>query len=146
MPVVISSPKRNHLQRARAEPALPPAPPWAIISFLPEDSAWCEWLYREFDGERFPRVLLGRPSRFGNPYPERISVCPDPSDPSQVDCVAETLQTAQHLILVVSPTSGHSQTLVDHMRLFKAAGGEDRIVALVVKGEPGSPSAEAGNE
>lgn len=129
----------------------PPSPApvsssWAVVSFLFEDAVWCDWLYREFDGERIPRPLIARPSRFGTPYPERISVSPDPADPSQLESYADSLRCSQHLILIVSPASGKSPMLQEHMRLFKASGGEERIVALVVKGEPASPAAEPGTE
>ena len=60
----------------------------------------------------------------------------------QLETYAETLRTAQHLIVVISPNSGRSGLIQEHMRAFRAAGGEERIVALVVKGEPGSPMAE----
>ena len=129
---------------AASTPAL--APNWAVVSFLFEDAAWCDWLYREFDGERIPRPLIRRPSRFGVPYPERISISPDPADPAQLESYADSLVAAQHLILVVSPKSGKSPTLAEHLRLFKAAGGEERIIVLVVKGEPASPSAEPGSD
>jgi hypothetical protein len=118
---------------------------WAAVSFVLEDTIWCDWLYREFDGERIPRPLIGRPSRFGLAYPERLSISPDPADPVQLETYAEALHSAQHLILIVSPTSGKSDTLREHLRVFRAAGGGDRIIALVVKGEPASPSAEPGS-
>lgn len=117
-------------------------PAWAGVSFVFEDAFWCDWLYREFDGLRVPRPLIHRPSRHGLPYPDRLSVSPDPADPVQLENYAETLRSAQHLIVVVSPSSGLSELMKEHMRTFRAAGGEERIVALVVKGEPGSPTAE----
>ena len=117
-------------------------PSWAGVSFVFEDAFWCDWLYREFDGLRVPRSLIHRPSRHGLPYPDRLSVSPDPADPVQLENYAETLRTAQHLIVIVSPSSGRSELMREHMRAFRAAGGEERIVALIVKGEPGSPMAE----
>jgi hypothetical protein len=125
----------------------PPAaqPCWAAVSFVFEDAPWCDWIYREFDGSRVPRPLAGRPSRHGFPYPDRLSVSPDPADPQQLESYAETLKIAQYLIIIVSPNSSHDQTAQEHMRLFRAAGGEERIIALVVKGEPASGSAEPGS-
>ncbi len=119
---------------------------WAVVSFVFEDACWCDWLYREFDGERVPRTLQGKPSRDGLPYPERISVSPDPADPVQLENYAETLQNAQHLIIIVSPSSARADVIQEHMRMFKSKGGEERIIALVVKGEPASPAAEPGSE
>lgn len=118
---------------------------WAAVSFVFEDAPWCDWIYREFDGSRVPRPLAGRPSRHGVPYPDRISVSPDPADPLQLESYADTLRTAQHLVIVVSPNSFHDESAAEHIRLFRAAGGEERIVALVVKGDPASPSAEPGS-
>ena len=146
MPSVLKSPSR--LERAtpssRSEPSAPAlgsSPAWAVVSFIFEDAAWCDWLYSEFDGARIPRPLLGRPSRDGLPYPERVSISPDPSDSLQLENYHETLQTSQHLLVIVSPGSGHSPLLEEHLRTFKAAGGEERIIAVVVSGEPGSPLA-----
>jgi hypothetical protein len=119
---------------------------WAVVSFALEDAVWCDWIYREFDGTRVPRPLVSRPSRQGTPYPERMSVSPDPADPQQLENYAETLKVAQHLIIVVSPSSSRENLLQEHMRIFRAEGGEERIIALVVKGEPASPSAEPGTE
>ena len=118
------------------------APSWAGVSFVFEDAFWCDWLFREFDGLRVPRALINRPSRDGLPYPDRLSVSPDPADPVQLENYAETLRTAQHLIVVVSPSSGRSDLMQEHIRAFRAAGGDERIVALVVKGEPGSATAD----
>lgn len=118
------------------------APSWAAVSFTFDDAFWCDWLFREFDGLRVPRTLIRRPSRHGLPYPDRLSISPDPADPVQLENYAATLRTAQHLIVVVSPESGRSELIQEQMRVFRAAGGEERIVAVVVKGEPGSPIAE----
>lgn len=118
------------------------APSWAAVSFTFEDAFWCDWLFREFDGLRVPRTLIRRPSRHGLPYPDRLSISPDPADPVQLENYAATLRSAQHLIVVVSPESGRAELIQEQMRVFRAAGGEERIVALVVKGEPGSPTAE----
>jgi hypothetical protein len=119
---------------------------WAVVSFLLEDTVWCDWIYREFDGERVPRPLLRGLGRCGNPYPERLSVCPDPSDSSELETYAESLQAAQHLILVISPASGRSSTLEDHRRAFLGVAGAERVIALIVKGEPASPAAEPGRD
>ena len=146
MPPVLPSPK--HVESAVAAVTAAPEASrcWAVVSFVFEDACWCDWLYREFDGERVPRTLHGKPSRDGLPYPERFSVSPDPADPIQLENYVETLQTAQHLIIVVSPSSARVDVIQEHMRMFKAKGGEERIVALVVKGEPASPAAEPGGE
>ena len=134
-----------HPSASELNPSALPAgigPSWAGVSFVFSDAFWCDWLYREFDGLRVPRSLINRPSRHGLPYPDRLSVSPDPADPVQLEHYAETLRSAQHLIVVVSPESGRSELMQEHMRTFRASGGEERIVALVVKGEPGSPTAE----
>jgi hypothetical protein len=131
--------------RALPTPAAAVEHNWAVVSFQLEDAVWCDWIFREFDGQRVPRALQGKPSRFGTPYPDRLSVTPDPADPTQLENYAEALRSAQHLILVVSPASGRSPVLQEHLRTFKANGGEERVIALVVKGEPASPSSSPGS-
>jgi hypothetical protein len=135
-------PVRSVIDQSSTAPSVDAEHSWAGVSFVFEDAFWCDWLYREFDGLRVPRPLINRPSRHGLPYPDRLSVSPDPADPVQLENYAETLRTAQHLIVVVSPHSGRSELMQEHMRTFRAGGGEERIVALIVNGEPGSPTAE----
>lgn len=110
--------------------------PWAIVAFVPEDLAWCDWLYRELHGYRVPSALVDCPTHHGLPLPERLSIYPDPSAPSPFDRFSEELTRIGHLIVVCSPNSSRAPTIDDQIRAFKTAGGEERIIALVVEDEP----------
>lgn len=123
------------------------APPsWVAVSYVFEDALWCDWLFNEFDGLRVPRPLINRPSLHGRPYPDRISMTPDPTDPEQLDYYPDAMRQAQHLILVISPSSGRSELLNEHLRIFRGLTDGERIIAIVVKGDPACPSAEPASE
>ncbi len=132
--------------KSNTAPAFEAPPAWAAVSYVFEDALWCAWLFDEFDGLRVPKVLVNRPSRHGLPYPDRISMTPDPSDPEQLDGYLAALRKAQHLILVISPSSGHSELLTEHLRVFRAITDGERIIVIIVKGDPGSPDAEPASE
>lgn len=132
--------------KTSSSPAYDAPPAWAAVSYVFEDALWCSWLFDEFDGLRVPKALIHRPSRHGLPYPDRISMTPDPSDTEQLDGYRDALRKAQHLILVVSPASGHSALLTEHLRIFRGITDGERIIAIIVKGDPGSPDAEPASE
>ncbi|MEK0448126.1 MAG: hypothetical protein RL088_394 [Verrucomicrobiota bacterium] len=138
------SPSVSESSTSASPYAAPPS--WAAVSYVFEDALWCDWLFHEFDGLRVPRPLINRPSRHGRPYPDRISMTPDPSDPEQLDCYPDAMRQAQHLILVISPSSGRSELVNDHLRIFRGLTDGERIIAIVVKGDPGCPSAEPASE
>ncbi len=111
---------------------------WGVISYALEDFAWCEWLYHTVHGYPVPVTLAGSATRHGFALPHDISVFPDPNDPETEQDYAKALQTGRYLILICSPHSSHSKVLDAHIREFKRAGGEERIIALVVEGAPNS--------
>lgn len=126
----------------RKAPGTETVRPWAAASFARDDFAWCEWLHGELDGVRIPPSLRGRASRDGMPYPDEIAFAPDPAGPNPFESLTELQHRAQYLIIVVSPGAGRDPEIAEQMRLFKAGGGEQRIIALVVKGGPDSPAGE----
>jgi hypothetical protein len=132
--------------KSNSKPAVDTPAAWAAVSYVFEDALWCDWLFGEFDGLRVPKVLIHRPSRHGLPYPDRISMTPDPSDPEQLDGYLDALRKAQHLILVISPSSGHSELLGEHLRVFRSISDGERIIAIIVNGDPGYPNAEPASE
>lgn len=71
---------------------------------------------------------------------------PDPTDPEQLDHYPAAMRQAQHLILVISPSSGRSELVNEHLRIFRGLTDGERIIAIVVKGDPGCPSAEPASE
>ena len=109
---------------------------WGVISYVPADIAWCEWLYFTINGYPVPVALAVRATRDGFGLPEALSVFPDPNDNDYANRYPEALQAGRYLIVICSPHSTQCGTVESHIRDFKKAGGEERIIVLVVEGEP----------
>ncbi len=111
---------------------------WGVISYVPADIAWCEWLYFTLNGYPVPVALAARATRDGFGLPETLSVFPDPDDRDYAGRYPDALKAGRYLIVICSPNSARSESVDAHIRDFKAAGGEERIIVLAVEGEPTS--------
>ena len=109
---------------------------WAVVSFVPEDTAWCDWIYRALNGYPLPPQVAGRITSEGLPRPDCLSIFPDRRDPSYLELAPQALERSSYLIVVCSSQSAHAARVDESIRAFKNAGGEERIVALVVDGPP----------
>lgn len=109
---------------------------WAVVVFAPEDAAWCDWVYRNLNGYPLPASLVDRVTRHGFPRPDCLSIFPDRRDPSYPERAPRALEDGTYLIVVCSAASAQSSAVDDQIRAFKADGGEERVLALVVDGPP----------
>jgi len=109
---------------------------WAVVAFVPEDSAWCDWIYRNLNGYPLPRTLVDRVTGHGFPRPDCLSIFPDRRDASFPERYWRAVENSTYLVVVCSPDSAQSSTVDEQIRAFKNAGGDERIVALVVDGPP----------
>jgi hypothetical protein len=109
---------------------------WGVISYVPADIAWCEWLYFTLNGYPVPVALTARATRDGFGLPQALSLFPDPNDRDYANRYPQALRAGRYLIVICSPNSAHCATVDGHIRDFKRGGGEERIIVLVVEGEP----------
>ena len=109
--------------------------PLAIITYVPEEFIWCDWIYRQLDGIAVPSAIARKPTKHGFPCPSHVSIFPDPRNPADVARYPEMLSVALYLVIVCSPHSAQSKWVDQQIRAFKRGGGEERIVALVVESE-----------
>ena len=109
---------------------------WAVVAFSPEDAAWCDWIYRNLNGHPVPASLADRVTPDGVPRPDCLSIFPDRRDPCYAERHPRALEQSTYLLIVCSPQSAHAEALDEQIRAFKKAGGEERILALVVDGPP----------
>ena len=72
----------------------------------------------------------------GFPLPDCLAVFPDCRFPKFPEFYPQALAGSRYLIVVCSPRSAHSDLVDEHVRAFKGAGGEERIIVLVVEGGP----------
>jgi hypothetical protein len=112
---------------------------WAAISFVPDDLAWFDWIIRQLEGYPVPSGLAGAATRHGFSRPEKLTLFPDRWNPLNFEAYPEALETSRFLVVIVSENSAHATWVEDQIADFKRAGGEERIIALVVDGKPDAP-------
>lgn len=118
----------------------------ALITYVPEEFIWCDWLHRQIDGTPVPADLANQRTRHGFTRPAVVNVFPDPRNPAHLARHATSPPPCRHLIVVCSPHSATSPALDAQIRNFKRTEGEDRIVVLVADGDPEHDSAPAGRD
>lgn len=113
---------------------------WAFISYSSRDVAVAKKLHRSLESYRIPRDLVGRPGRDG-PVPKKLfPVFRDREElPLASDLgssIEDALRSSRYLIVLCSPDAARSRWVNEEVRHFKALGREDRMLAIIVSGEP----------
>lgn len=121
---------------------------WAFISYSHTDKEWGDWLHKALETYRVPSRLVGKESRDGT-IPSRIfPVFRDREElPVSSDLgsnISEALRESRYLIVVCSPRSARSRWVGEEIKAFKSLGREDRILALIVDGEPNAADGKPG--
>jgi WD40 repeat protein len=113
---------------------------WAFISYSHHDKAWGDWLHKALETYRVPARLVGQSARDGKVPARLFPVFRDREElPTSADLAAnirDALRASRHLIVICSPRSGVSRWVNEEVKAFKAMGRENRILCLIVDGEP----------
>ncbi len=120
----------------------------AYISYAPDDNRppgrpWADWVLEALETFDVPRNMVGRPTPFG-PIPPRLApnIKADRSTGETLsDTSRQSLDDSRMLVVVCSPAAARSAAVAEEVRLFKRLGHE-RVIALIVAGEPDSGSDE----
>ncbi|MEQ1859061.1 MAG: hypothetical protein ABMA13_03930 [Chthoniobacteraceae bacterium] len=118
----------------------------AVIAYVPEEFVWCDWLHRQLDGVAVPPDLSEKRTRHGFTRPSLLRVFPDPRNPGHLARHATALPPCRHLVVVCSPDSAKAPALDEQIRSFKSTEGEERIIVLVVDGDPDHDQAPPGSD
>jgi len=120
---------------------------WGFISYSHRDRQWGEWLHKAIESYRVPARLAGTSGRHGLVPKKLFPIFRDRTELSAAGGLDVALQNAldqsRCLIIICSPASAASRWVNEEILYFKRRGGEDRILCLIVDGEPG---ASAGNQ
>jgi WD40 repeat protein len=113
---------------------------FAFISYSHEDNKWAKWLHQTLEQYRIPKNLVGCQSRIGK-IPRRIyPIFRDREElPTSTDLGANihnALEQSMFLIVICSPHSAISLWVNEEIKQFKSMGGTERIISLIVDGEP----------
>ncbi len=113
---------------------------WAFISYCHRDENWARWLHRAIEGYRVPGRLVGRSTRNGVVPTRLYPVFRDrdelPTSANLGESLLNALKQSRFLIVICSPEAAASRWVNEEVRAFKALGREDRVLCLVVEGEP----------
>lgn len=120
----------------------------AFISYSHRDERWAKWLQRSLERYRVPRRLAGKTGAHGD-VPSRLRpVFRDREDLSSASDlttrIKEELDRSEFLVVICSPNSAASRWVNEEIRYFREQGRADRILALVVNGDPHEGSNEGG--
>jgi tetratricopeptide (TPR) repeat protein len=112
----------------------------AFISYSHRDKAITQWLHHALETYRIPKALIGKETRVG-PVPARLTPIFRDRDelPASGDLGRElraALENSMFLVVICSPASAKSMWVNEEIKSFKKLHGEDRVLALVVGGEP----------
>lgn len=118
---------------------------WAFISYSHRDQAWAQWLHRSIETYRVPRRLVGLPGPDG-PLPRRLfplfrDIDELPSSPNLGSAIDQALTASRYLIVICSPYAASSRWVDQEIARFRALGRGERILCLIVDGEPNADSA-----
>ncbi len=113
---------------------------WAFLSYSSKDADFVKKLHAKLETYRMPRDLVGRPG-LDEPIPKKLfPVFRDRDELPLASDLGSTIQDAlkasRYLIVVCSPNSARSQWVNEEIRYFKSIGRSNRILALIIGGEP----------
>ena len=114
---------------------------WAFISYSHADTEWGEWLHKKLETFSVPRALVGKQTERGYKVPKRLMpIFRDreelPSSATLKDNIQEALEQSCYLVVICSPRSAASIWVNEEVLTFKAMGRSDRVLCLIVDGEP----------
>jgi WD40 repeat protein len=114
---------------------------FAFLSYSHRDERWAKWLHRALETYRVPKDLIGLPSSDGTALPGRMTPIFRDRDelPTGTDLgvlVTRALERSRYLLVVCSPMAAQSRWVNEEIVQFARQGKGDRVLALIVDGEP----------
>ena len=112
----------------------------AFITYAHRDEERARWLRKKLEGFRVPKHLIGKNSPFG-PVPSRLyPIFRDRDELAGAaqlgPLIEQALTDSSHLIVLCSPEAVKSRWVNEEIRMFKSMGKADRVLCLIVDGEP----------
>jgi WD40 repeat protein len=117
---------------------------WAFVSYSHRDKAIAGAMHSALERYRVPRRLVGRIGRDGA-VPRRIvplfrDLDELPTSSDLGSAIREALAASRYLIVVCSPSAAASIWVNQEVLEFKRLGRANRILCLIVDGEPNASS------
>jgi len=117
----------------------------AFISYSHDDEPWAKWLQQALERYRIPRRLRRQHSNASLPsrlYPvfrdrEELASASDLSG-----AIRSALDDSDALVVVCSPAAARSRWVNEEIRFFRRSGRADRVLCLLVAGDPQADSSD----
>ena len=118
----------------------------AFISYSHKDTKFANWLHKEIESWAVPKDLVGRETNTGR-IPQKLRpIFKDRDDFSDGHSLKEAtlaaLTESEFLLVVCSPNSASSHYVNEEVRQFKLMGKADRVIPIILAGEPGDEEQE----
>jgi tetratricopeptide (TPR) repeat protein len=115
----------------------------AFLSYSHRDTAWAKWLHKALEGYRIDKDIVGRATPVG-PVPKTLRpIFRDREDFAAGHSLTEqtigALETSQFVVVLCSPAAAKSPYVNEEIRYFKSLGRADRVIPVIIEGEPGDP-------
>ena len=118
----------------------------AFLSYSHKDDEVVSWFHRNLERWKIDRDLVGRETVHGVIPASLSPVFRDRDDfaggHSLVDATLGALRSSEFLIVFCSPNSAKSEYVNEEVRLFKAMGSPEKVIPVIIAGEPGDPDDE----
>ncbi len=118
----------------------------AFISYSHRDEKWAAWLHSALETYRVPKALVGQTTQFGV-VPARLAPIFRDRDElaSATDLgqlLTQALRDSACQIVICSPAAALSRWVTEEVLTFKRLGRSDRVLCLIVDGEPYTGAAD----
>ena len=112
----------------------------AFISYSHQDAKWGDWLHKALETYSVPKAIRGKANRDGKVPDKLFPIFRDREElPTATDLgavISNAIQESAYLIVICSPRSAKSMWVNQEIINFKALGRENRVLAIIVDGEP----------
>jgi len=113
---------------------------WVFLSYSHQDRRWAGWLRRRLENWTVPAPMVGAqtpagaaPRRFRPVFRDREELA---ATARLGEPIRDALRDSAWLIVICSPAAARSAWVSEEVRQFKLLHGEERVLALIVAGEP----------
>ena len=119
---------------------------WAFISYSSKDREVAKKFHKSLETYRLPLKLRGQEGRDGLIPKKLFPIFRDRDElPLSADLgstIEDALSASRYLIVLCSKDSAQSHWVNEEIRYFKSLGREDRILAVILNGEPNASDKE----
>ncbi len=113
---------------------------WAFVSYNHRDEQWAKWVHEGIETYRIPQPLIGKPLSGGSIPRRMFPLFRDrdelPGASELGTQIRKALEESLYVIVICSPPAASSPWVNREVQTFKGLGREDRVLCLIVDGEP----------